>query len=301
LLPASATPTTKGLDVTDFPSVAKKVTKDGATNPSMSTFQVAILPTKQQRRVLQAMLRVSNVAYNWAGYLVTKCNFRPSLYGLQKVVARTSKDEKAATAKRKALDAIPDQYVPDFAEYVFQESVGMTQHRLLAAKQYVKDHELCAAKKKERRKKCQYLIEHGHTEEIKDKKRKELEKLEVKYSVKPRPMGTTNITTGTFGIQKLQCFIVFLELCRLLIPELQELVVAPADECAVAGDRINEDNTRELPLNTIYRIQGWYYARSRDECGESCGIVSKCYKTLLYEMYKISVLQKKPSPQKKTL
>jgi hypothetical protein len=62
--------------------------------------------------------------------------------------------------------------VPDFAEYVFQENVGMTQHRLLAAKQYVKDHELCAAKKKERRKKCQYLIEHGHTEEIKDKKRR---------------------------------------------------------------------------------------------------------------------------------
>jgi hypothetical protein len=208
LLPATTTtttttPTTKSLDVTDFPSVAKKVTKDGATNPSMSTFQVAILPTKQQRCVLQAMLRVSNVAYNWADYLVTKCNFRPSLYGLQKVVARTSKEEKAATAKRKAIDAIPGQYVPDFAEYVFQENVGMTQHRLLATKQYVKDHELCAAKKKERRKNCQYLIEHGHTEEIKDKKRKELEALEEKYTVKQRPMGTTNIAAGTFGIQKL--------------------------------------------------------------------------------------------------
>jgi hypothetical protein len=97
LLPAATTTTTKsatttttrGLEVTDFPSVAKKVTKDGATNPSMSTFQVTILPAKQQRRVLQSMLRVSNVAYNWADYLVTKCNFRPSLYGLQKVVART--------------------------------------------------------------------------------------------------------------------------------------------------------------------------------------------------------------------
>jgi hypothetical protein len=167
LLPASATTTTttttttRGLDVTDFPSIAKKVTKDGAANPSMSTFQVAILPTKQQRRVLQSMLRVSNIAYNWADYLVTNCNFRPSLYGLQKVVARTPKEEKAATAKRKDLGAIPDQYVPNFAEYVFHENVGMTQHRLLAAKQYVKDQELCAAKKKERRKKCQYLIEHG--------------------------------------------------------------------------------------------------------------------------------------------
>jgi hypothetical protein len=39
--------------------------------------------------------------------------------------------------------------VPDFAEYVFHESVGMTQHGLLAAKQYVKDYELCVAKKKE--------------------------------------------------------------------------------------------------------------------------------------------------------
>jgi hypothetical protein len=94
LLPAATTTTTttttRGLDVTDFPSVAKKASKDEAANPSMSTFQVAILPTKQQRQVLQSMLRVSNVAYNWADYLVTKCNFRPSLYGLQKVVARTS-------------------------------------------------------------------------------------------------------------------------------------------------------------------------------------------------------------------
>jgi hypothetical protein len=75
LLPTATTKatTTRGLDVTDFPSVAKTVTKDG----SMSTLQVAILPTKQQRRVVQCMLRVSNVAYNWADYLVTKCNFPP--------------------------------------------------------------------------------------------------------------------------------------------------------------------------------------------------------------------------------
>jgi transposase len=78
----------------------------------------------------------------------------------------------------------------------------MKQHRLLAIKQYVKDHELCAAKKKERRKKCQYLIEHGHTDEIKDKKRKELEALEEKYTIKQRPMDAT-IPVGTFGIQKL--------------------------------------------------------------------------------------------------
>jgi hypothetical protein len=91
--------------------------------------------------------------------------------------------------------------------------------------------------------------------------------------------------------RRIQCFIVFLELCRLLIPELQDLAVAPADECAFAGDRINKDNTRDLPVNTIYRVQGWYYARCRD-CGESCRIVSKCYKTLLYEMYKLSMLQK---------
>jgi putative transposase len=38
-------------------------------------------------------------------------------------------------------------------------------------------------------------------DEIKDKKRKELEALEGKYSVKQRPMGT-NIAAGTFGIQK---------------------------------------------------------------------------------------------------
>jgi hypothetical protein len=78
------------------------------------------------------MLRVSNVAYNWADYLVTKCNFPPSQYDLQKIVARTSNDEKAATAKRKALGAIPSQYVPDFAEYIFHESVGMTQHKTVS-------------------------------------------------------------------------------------------------------------------------------------------------------------------------
>jgi hypothetical protein len=204
LLPAATTTTTttRGLDVTDFPSVAKKVTKDGSITPTMSTFQVAILPTKQQRRVLQAMLRISNVAYNWADYMVTKCNFRPSQYDLQKVVARTSNNEKAATAKRKALAAIPSQYVPDFAEYVFQESVGMTQHRLLAVKQYVKDHKLCFAKKEERRKRCQYLMEHGYTDDIKDKKRKELEALEGKYTIKQRPMDRT-LPVGSFGIQKL--------------------------------------------------------------------------------------------------
>jgi hypothetical protein len=57
----ATTTTTRGLDVTDFHSVTKKVTKDGSNTPTMSTFQVAILPTKQQRRVLQSMLRVSNV------------------------------------------------------------------------------------------------------------------------------------------------------------------------------------------------------------------------------------------------
>jgi hypothetical protein len=107
LLPAATTTTTattptKGLDVTDFPSVAKKVTtKHGSSTPTMSTLQVAILPTKQQRRVLHAMLRVSNVAYNWADYLVTKCNFPPSQYGLLTVVSRTSNEEKAATMKKK--------------------------------------------------------------------------------------------------------------------------------------------------------------------------------------------------------
>jgi hypothetical protein len=32
----------RGLDVTDFPSVTKKLTKDGAANPAMSTFQDVI-------------------------------------------------------------------------------------------------------------------------------------------------------------------------------------------------------------------------------------------------------------------
>jgi hypothetical protein len=59
------------------------------------------------------MLQVSNVTYNWAGYLVTRWNFRPSQYDLQKIVARTSKEQKAATTKRKALAAIPSDHVTD--------------------------------------------------------------------------------------------------------------------------------------------------------------------------------------------
>jgi transposase len=147
------------------------------------------------------MLRVSNVAYNWVDYLVMKCNFALSQYGLQNIVSRTSNEEKAATVKRKALAVIPSEYVPDFAQYLFDDAVGMTQHRTIAIKQYVKDHTLCLARKEERRKRCQYLIDNGHTDEIKDKKRKELEALEGKYSVKQRPLGT-NIAAGTFGIQK---------------------------------------------------------------------------------------------------
>jgi transposase len=77
----------------------------------------------------------------------------------------------------------------------------MTQHRTIAIKQYVKDHKLCLAKLEARRKRCQYLIDNGRTDEIKDKKRKELAELEGKYSVKQRPMGM-NIAAGTFGIQK---------------------------------------------------------------------------------------------------
>jgi hypothetical protein len=38
--------------------------------------------------------------------------------------------------------------------------------------------------------------------EIKDKKRKEVEALEEKYTIKQRPMGAT-IPVGTLGIQKL--------------------------------------------------------------------------------------------------
>jgi transposase len=45
-------------------------------------------------------------------------------------------------------------------------------------------------------------MEHGYTDDIKDKKRKELEALEGKYTIKQRPMDAI-IPVGTFGIQKL--------------------------------------------------------------------------------------------------
>jgi hypothetical protein len=57
-------------------------------------------------------------------------------------------------------------------------------------------------KKRGAKKKCQYLMKHDYTDEMKQRKREELEALDGKYTIKQRPMDTT-IPVGTFGIQKL--------------------------------------------------------------------------------------------------
>lgn len=80
---------------------------------------------------------------------------------------------------------------------------------------------------------------------------------------------------------RIQCFVTFLEMCRVLVPELQEIVVGAADDCVVAGDRIDTGGIRNIPENVIYYIQGWYYAR----VNKNTGILSKCYKTLIYNLY----------------
>jgi hypothetical protein len=44
----------RGLDVTDFPSVTKKLTKDGAANPAMCTFQEVITNWNRAHKLLAA-------------------------------------------------------------------------------------------------------------------------------------------------------------------------------------------------------------------------------------------------------
>jgi hypothetical protein len=171
-----------------FPFGADEIPKTTPTTPPLSTFQVAILPSKEQRRVLQAMLRVSNVAYNWADLLVTKYHFRPTQNYLRDIVTRTTNEAVPATTRRKAQVAIPSEYVPDFARYVFLDRVGMSQHRLMAAVEYAGDYKTCLTKEEERKKKL-----------IANKRKKEA--FRVKYTVKRKPM-CQNIPAGSFGVQK---------------------------------------------------------------------------------------------------
>jgi hypothetical protein len=134
------------------------------------------------------MLRVSNVAYNWVDYLVTKYHFRPGNYYLQEIITRASREAVAATSRRKAMAAIPSEYIPPFARYVFTNCVGMSQHRLLAFLQYSTDYKACLAKEEARRKR---LLANNKTNEA----------VRVKYIVKQKPMNE-NIPAGSFGVQK---------------------------------------------------------------------------------------------------
>jgi hypothetical protein len=91
------------------------------------------------------------------------------------------------------------EYVPDFARYLLEETIGVVQHSTIAIKQYVKDHKVCLAKLEERLKRWQYLARCSRTDPMTERKRKELQALQGKYGVKPKPMDM-NIATGTFGI-----------------------------------------------------------------------------------------------------
>jgi hypothetical protein len=134
------------------------------------------------------MLRVSNVAYNWVDYLVTKYHFRPGNYYLQEIITRASREAVATTSRRKAMAAIRSEYVPPFAQYIFTNCVGMSQHRLLAFVQYTTDYKACIAKEEAKRKRL-----------LANNQRNEAHR--VKYIVKPKPMDE-NIPAGLFGVQK---------------------------------------------------------------------------------------------------
>ena len=79
----------------------------------------------------------------------------------------------------------------------------------------------------------------------------------------------------------LQCFCSFLEMCRCLIPEIQDLSIGATDDCVVSGDKIDVTGVRHIPYNVIYRHQGWYYLNLKEG-----GVVSNCYKTLLGHAYR---------------
>ena len=131
----------------------------------MSTCCIGLRPTGEQRRVLNLMLRVSNTAYNWCNFLVTEKNMEPSQFTLQKIVAkRYSKD----------LDS---SHIHEQAKWLFDDDIGLTQHRGLACKSYVANYNSVKS-----------LYKKGHQRKrgvIKDK------------------ATSKNIQSGSFSVQKL--------------------------------------------------------------------------------------------------
>lgn len=72
---------------------------------------------------------------------------------------------------------------------------------------------------------------------------------------------------------KLECFLAFLEMCRILIPQLADFSVAAVDE----------PQSKVIPCNVIYRFKGWYYVKLE---GDGQGVVSEDYKKILGYAFK---------------
>jgi len=122
-------------DVSDLlPAKHNKSTDDYADSP-MTTFTVGIRPNSDQKRLLNAVLRVSNAAYNWTRWLVVEKGLKPQQPVLQKVVA-----------KKKMAAVDPDLLMPG-CEWLFEPAyASLNTIRLTACRKFI-DHYWTAIKR----------------------------------------------------------------------------------------------------------------------------------------------------------
>ena len=156
----------------------------------MTTFQLGIVPTIQQRTIMKKMIEVNNIIFNWCNYLVknghiaqTNCN----MITLQNIVNRDNILEEgevyvepSQTEKRKySKKGVPVALVPDFARRLYTSIYkGLSVIKAYAIKEYVGS--LMVARKR----------------------RKQSHKEEVRTAIGLKDRKINNLYFGSFGFTK---------------------------------------------------------------------------------------------------
>lgn len=160
-------------ELKDAGKKAKKIRPDVE-----STCCAGLRPSPEQKLVLELMLRVYNTAYNWCVWLVREHDISPKQFALQKYVATTKRDPRPYGKGDRVSEGVKDGLVDPEAEWLFDEDVGMCQHRLLAAKSYAAMHKSAYTNWKNK----------GSVPDQKPVM---------------KTKRTSNISTGSFGVQKI--------------------------------------------------------------------------------------------------